>query len=181
MITWSLFCLILYYYTDAHNLSDGVLNPSGVRFGTSDLYNVLSLPEISPKVLDGLAVGQQRATDEYSDDTERVLLFLKLPSEQSNGTPFPRNELLQKIRELIIHDLSRRHVPHFFFEVNEIPHNANTKKMEIQVKQICNNGQKALDKMTLTDAERSMLQDFVRFYDVEKVMESKGNNRSSKL
>ena len=161
--------------------SDGVLNPSGVRFGTSDLYNVLSLSEVSSKVLDGLAVGQQRATDKYSDATERVILFLKVAEDQSSATLFPREELLQTVRDLIARDLSRRHVPHFFFEVEEIPHNANTKKMEIQVKQVCNGGQGALDKMTLTDTERTMLQNFVKFYDVEEVVRENKGGRRAKL
>ena len=39
------------------------------------------------------------------------------------------------------------------------------------MKQICNGGEKALEKMTLTDLERGMLRDFVRFYDVEKIVE----------
>ena len=61
----------------------------------------------------------------------------------------------------------RRHVPHFFFEVDEIPHNANGKKMEIQVKQVCNNGVDVLKKMTLSNVEREMLQKFAKFHDVE--------------
>ena len=149
--------------------SDGVLNPSGVRFGTSELYNVLSAPSLSSIVLDGLAVGQQRTESPYSDATEQVILFVKVAPEHSTGTVFPKPEIVDKIKQGIIRDLSRRHVPSFFFEVEEIPHNANTKKMEIQVKQVCNGGKAALEKMTLTDTERKMLERFVRFHDVEKV------------
>ena len=159
--------------------SDGVLNPSGVRFGTSDLYNILASPNLSSKIFDGLAVGQQRQTSRYSDPTERVVLFLKVAPDHSSGTLFPREELSKAVREHIIQDLSRRHVPHFFFEMDDIPHNANGKKMEIQVKQVCNGGQAALEKMTLTDMESDMLKRFVRFYDVEKVM--KEQKRESKL
>ena len=128
---------------------------------------------------DALAVGQQRQTAQYSDPAERVLLFLKCAPEQSSGTLQPKPALLQRVRDAITKDLSRRHVPHFVFEVGEIPHNANGKKMEIQVKQVCNGGRGVLEKMTLTDAERSMLAGFVRFYDVERVAE--GKDREAKL
>jgi acetoacetyl-CoA synthetase len=158
--------------------SDGVLNPSGVRFGTSDLYNILASPNLSSKVFDGLAVGQQRQTSKYSDPAERVILFLKVAPKHTSGNVSPLTELVHDIRQHIIKELSRRHVPHFFFEVEEIPHNANGKKMEIQVKQVCNGGQSALDKMTLTELERSMLQKFVRFHDVENFAEAQ---RKAKL
>ncbi len=165
--------------------SDGVLNPSGVRFGTSELYNILSSPErgLSGKVVDGLAVGQQRNTEAFSDATERVILFVKVASEQSSGNVFPRQDIVGNIKELIARDLSRRHIPHFFFEVPEIPHNANGKKMEIQVKQVCNGGGDVLKKMTLTQAEREMLERFVKFYHVEEVeREGQGKvKRESKL
>lgn len=128
---------------------------------------------------DALAVGQQRQTAQHSDPAERVILFMKCAPEHSSGTRHPTPSLRQRVRDAIIRDLSRRHVPHFMFEAGEIPHNANGKKMEIQVKQVCNGGQAALDKMTLTDAERGMLETFVRFYDVERVAENKA--REAKL
>ena len=109
--------------------SDGVLNPSGVRFGTSELYNILSSPRFSSITLDGLAIGQQRTSGKYSDSAERVILFLKIAPEHSSGSIIPKKELLDQLRDQISKDHSRRHVPHFFFEVDEIPHNANGKKM----------------------------------------------------
>ncbi|KPI38787.1 Acetoacetyl-CoA synthetase [Cyphellophora attinorum] len=132
--------------------SDGVLNPSG-----------------------------QRQTAKYSDAAERVILFLKVADGHSSGTLLPRSELREKIKAAIIKDLSRRHVPHFMFEVSQIPHNANGKKQEIQVKQICNRGQTALDGMTLPDAERDMLKEFVKFHDVEKVVTEDSGRLSAKL
>lgn len=159
--------------------SDGVLNPSGVRFGTSELYNILTSPKFSSITLDGLAVGQQRTSGNHSDPAERVILFLKVAPEHSSGSVVPKQNLVNDLREQIIKDHSRRHVPHFFFEVDEIPHNANGKKMEIQVKQVCNNGQEVLKKMTLSDAERDMLQKFAIFHDVEEVV--KQNNPKAKL
>lgn len=169
----------IFILTNLTSPSDGVLNPSGVRFGTSDLYNILSSPSMDGAVHDALAVGQQRQTSQHSDPAERVILFMKCAPEHSSGTRHPTPALQQHVRDAIIRDLSRRHVPHFMFEAGEIPHNANGKKMEIQVKQVCNGGRAALDKMTLTDAERGMLETFVRFYDVERVAENRG--REAKL
>lgn len=159
--------------------SDGVLNPSGVRFGTSDLYNILTSERFSSVTQDGLAVGQQRTSGSYSDAAEQVILFLKVRPEHSSGTLFPKEQIVKDLRDQIAKDLSRRHVPHFFFEVDEVPHNANGKKMEIQVKKVCNGGGEVLKKMTLTDSERDMLKPFEKFYHVEDVV--KQNKRSSKL
>lgn len=169
--------------------SDGVLNPSGVRFGTSDLYNILAHPRFHGKILDALAIGQQRPAP-HADPSERVLLFLKIHDSLATTTTTSTAPhrvpavLTAQIKSAITHDLSRRHIPHFFFAVDEIPHNANGKKMEIQVKQVCNGGTGALEKMTLTDYERGLLQGFVRFYEVEKVEgggELAETDRSSKL
>ncbi|KAK5072783.1 hypothetical protein LTR51_005424 [Lithohypha guttulata] len=150
--------------------SDGVLNPSGIRFGTAELYHVLTSSQFSSVILDGLAVGQQRNTTTYSDPAERVILFLKVSPKYSTGSTHPNELLVRDLKERISQDLSKRHVPHFFFEADEIPHNANGKKMEIQVKQVCNGGRQALKKMTLTEAEREMLEKFVKFYNLEDVM-----------
>ena len=154
------------------------MNPSGVRFGTSELYNILSSSRFSSITLDGLAVGQQRTLGKYSDPAERVILFLKVAPEHSSGSVIPKNDLVSQLKDQIIKDHSRRHVPRFFFEVDEIPHNANGKKMEIQVKQVCNNGSDVLKKMTLSDAERQMLQKFTKFYDIEEVGQ---DSRKAKL
>ncbi|KAL7764920.1 hypothetical protein ACKLNR_006065 [Fusarium oxysporum f. sp. zingiberi] len=48
--------------------SDGVLNPSGVRFGSAEIYAVI---ETIPEVLDSICVGQKREVD----INERVLLL----------------------------------------------------------------------------------------------------------
>jgi acetoacetyl-CoA synthetase len=149
--------------------SDGVLNPSGVRFGTSDLYNVLSYPEIAEDVLDSIAVGQQRVAPPYSDPTERVILFLKMSSRARTKTTSPRKALVKRIWQHIGRDLSKRHIPTFIFEVDEIPYNANGKKMEIQLKAVCNNGGDALATMKLTEKERKVLGDYTRFFHVESL------------
>ncbi|KAF5317226.1 hypothetical protein D9611_003848 [Ephemerocybe angulata] len=105
--------------------SDGVLNPSGVRFGSAEIYSVLE--EFAKSIDDSICVGQRRKQDR----DERVLLFLKM-REGHKLTP----SLLSKIRTAIRTRLSARHVPAFIFEVSEIPYTVNGKKIEIAVKQI---------------------------------------------
>lgn len=91
-------------------ISDGVLNPSGVRFGSAEIYTVME--EFSNKIDDSLCVGQRRP----QDLDERVLLFVKM----REGHQFTRN-LERKIKERIRTKLSPRHVPREVFEVADIP------------------------------------------------------------
>jgi len=54
--------------------SDGVLNPSGVRFGSGAICGVLERPEFSTLIDDAICVGQRLPQDK----DERVLLFVKM-------------------------------------------------------------------------------------------------------
>jgi acetoacetyl-CoA synthetase len=91
-------------------LSDGVLNPSGIRFGSSEIYSIME--QFSGKVDDSLCVGQRRP----QDLDERVLLFLKMrPGHKLDP------ELVLSIKAAIRKGLSSRHVPAFIFEVSDIP------------------------------------------------------------
>lgn len=90
--------------------SDGVLNPSGVRMGSGEIYNVME--KFSDVLDDTLCVGQRRPEDK----DERVLLFLKMRPEHK-FTP----TLEKKIRKEIRTSLSARHVPSFIFEIQDIP------------------------------------------------------------
>ncbi len=57
--------------------ADGVLNPSGVRFGSAEIYSVVE--EKFPHVADSICVGQRRP----QDNDERVMLFLMMkPGEK---------------------------------------------------------------------------------------------------
>ena len=150
--------------------SDAVLNPSGIRFGSSDIYNILSTPQFASSILDALVVGQQRATSTYSDSTERILLFIRCSDVKGTDTLYPPRELVNLIREQITKDLSRRHVPEYIFEVDEVPYNANGKKMEIQVKAIVNGGASAKAKMKLSEQELVIMGRFERFYDLETLI-----------
>lgn len=91
--------------------SDGVLNPSGVRFGSADIYAVLEAGFAS-EVAESLCVGQRRP----EDHDESVVLFLLM----KEGVEFD-SELDGRIRERIAKELTKRHVPKYIFEVPEIP------------------------------------------------------------
>jgi acetoacetyl-CoA synthetase len=91
--------------------SDGVLNPSGIRFGSAEIYNVIE-SQFADKVSDSLCVGQRRPQDK----DENVFLFLLMKP----GVKFTA-QLEQVIRATIRKQLSPRHVPKYIFETPEIP------------------------------------------------------------
>lgn len=113
--------------------SDGVLNPAGIRFGSSELYDVLDLcfsgPPVEQMILDYLGVGQK--IDGGID--ERVILFVKLPDGQKLST-----DLEQKIKTEIRTRRSPRHVPAQIIQVTDIPYTLNGKRVEVLVKKIIN-------------------------------------------
>ncbi|KAF8724492.1 hypothetical protein AX14_008751 [Amanita brunnescens Koide BX004] len=106
--------------------SDGVLNPSGIRFGSSEIYNLMT--PFSSRVADTLCIGQRRPG---IDTDERVLLFLKMHP----GHKFSQ-KLASEIRDAIKIRLSPRHVPAWIGQVEDIPYTLNGKKVEIAVKKI---------------------------------------------
>lgn len=91
--------------------ADGVLNPSGVRFGSAEIYSVIER-RFADRVHDSLCVGQRRPTDQ----DEAVMLFLLMKPGHRFDTA-----LVSDIREAIGRDLSKRHVPKYIFETPEIP------------------------------------------------------------
>ncbi|KAI9745063.1 MAG: hypothetical protein M1818_001341 [Claussenomyces sp. TS43310] len=109
--------------------SDGVLNPSGVRFGSADIYSVT---ETMPEIDDSMCVGQRRS----HDSDERVLLFVKMKQGHRCSS-----SLITRLKTTIRAKYSPRHVPSYIFEVADIPYTVNGKKCEINVKQIVS-GQK---------------------------------------
>ncbi|NP_001401604.1 acetoacetyl-CoA synthetase isoform 4 [Homo sapiens] len=88
--------------------SDGTLNPNGVRFGSSEIYNIV---ESFEEVEDSLCVPQY---NKYRE--ERVILFLKMAS----GHAF-QPDLVKRIRDAIRMGLSARHVPSLILETKGIP------------------------------------------------------------
>ncbi|KAI4194214.1 MAG: hypothetical protein LQ350_007898 [Teloschistes chrysophthalmus] len=97
--------------------SDGVLKPAGVRFGSSEIYNVLL--KHFPEVEDALCIGRRR----LADKDEIVVLFLKMLNQGNLS-----EELVQTIKSTIRRELSARHVPGIIDECPEIPVTTNGKK-----------------------------------------------------
>jgi acetoacetyl-CoA synthetase len=90
--------------------ADGVLNPSGVRFGSADIYSVVETHFL--EVAESVCVGQRRP----QDADESVMLFLKM----REGERFTES-LVQRIKAKIAEERSRRHVPRYVFQTWDIP------------------------------------------------------------
>ena len=95
--------------------SDGVLNPSGIRFGPSEIYGVIErfFSATSDGIEDTLCVGQHRPN---IDKDERVLLFMKMQDGRRLS-----GDLVKRIKDAIAKNLSRRHVPAHIFQIDAIP------------------------------------------------------------
>ncbi|KEF63445.1 uncharacterized protein A1O9_01423 [Exophiala aquamarina CBS 119918] len=162
--------------------SDGVLNPSGIRFGSSEIYNITSMPQFTSSILDAIVVGQQRVKPPmYSDPTESVVLFIRCTPSASSGTLTPNPKLVKQLNDAIAKDLTRRHVPAYIFEAPEIPYNANGKKLEIQLKAVLCGGREALEKLKTTKEEKALLVWYVKFFEVEKIVKEQEGRRGAKL
>jgi len=102
--------------------SDATLNPGGVRIGTAEIYRVLdNIPEIS----DSLCVGLPEKSDVI------IVLFVVLKKEITLSI-----ELEKRIRNKIRDELTKRHLPAFIRQINEIPVTLNGKKVETSVSNI---------------------------------------------
>ena len=102
--------------------SDAVLNPSGVRIGTAEIYRQA---EQVDEVVESLVIGQR-----WDGDT-RIVLFVRLRDEVSLD-----NELKQKIKTIIRTNASPRHVPAKIIHVADIPRTKNGKITEVAVRKI---------------------------------------------
>ncbi|KIW78340.1 acetoacetate-CoA ligase [Fonsecaea pedrosoi CBS 271.37] len=143
--------------------SDGVLNPSGVRFGSAEIYNALNT---FTELEDCLCIGQRRPHDR----DEQVLLFVKM----KKGHVFS-HDLEKALRERIRQDLSPRHVPKFIFGTPEIPMTVNGKKTELPVKKIVS-GQKITPSSTIVNP------DSLKWYEQFADLDTKGlTSPTSKL
>lgn len=105
--------------------SDGVLNPSGVRFGSAELYYILE-KEFKHDVIDSMAVGQK-----LENGDERVLLFLVTPNGEALDS-----RLVKRIQDAIAQKLSRRHVPAVIQTSPGVPVTLSGKKLESSVKKL---------------------------------------------
>lgn len=130
-----------------------MLNPSGVRFGSAEIYEVV---EKIPGIVDTLCVAQQRPHDQ----DEVVVLFVKM-AKGRKFTPRLKSTIATAIRMA----RTPRHVPKYIFEVPDIPYTINGKKIEQGVKAIISNG-KSKPNGAVVNPESFKY--FERFYEIEK-------------
>jgi acetoacetyl-CoA synthetase len=123
--------------------ADAVLNPSGVRIGTAEIYSQVQKVE---EVLDCMAVGQQW------DNDERVILFVTL----RDGIILD-DDLKKKICKIIKDNATPRHVPSKIIKVRGIPKTNNGKIVELAVKNVIH-GKEVVNKDSIEDP--SLLEDF---------------------
>lgn len=142
--------------------SDGVLNPSGVRFGSAEIYEVLNK---IPGIAESVCVGQRRP----SDQDEVVVLFLVLEP----GKTLTR-EFEQRIKQSIRQARSPRHVPKYIFQVSTVPYTINGKKIEIAVKKIIS-GENIAPSGAVANPES--FDEFRKFFDVEKMHQEQYQER----
>jgi acetoacetyl-CoA synthetase len=103
-----------------HGRSDAVLNPGGVRIGTSEIYRQV---EKLDEVLESIAIGQ-----DWEGDV-RVVLFVVLRQGISLT-----EELKAKIRKVIRDNTTPRHVPAKIIAVPDIPRTISGKIVELAVR-----------------------------------------------
>ncbi|KAA8908074.1 hypothetical protein TRICI_004825 [Trichomonascus ciferrii] len=142
--------------------TDGVLNPSGIRFGSGDIYSVVTKFN---HIEDSICVGQKRP----QDNDETVVLFVKMKPNE----PFTES-LQQSLKRQIARDLSVRHVPKYIFETPEIPSTATGKKVELPVKQIIS-GKKIKASSSMSNPQS--LEYFYQFVNIESVKTSSISSR----
>lgn len=103
-----------------HGRSDAVLNPGGVRIGTSEIYRQV---EKLDEILESIAIGQDW------DDDVRVVLFVVL----RDGVELD-SDLKQRIRKVIRDNTTPRHVPAKILAVPETPRTISGKIVELAVR-----------------------------------------------
>ncbi|KAJ4349308.1 hypothetical protein N0V95_004676 [Ascochyta clinopodiicola] len=147
--------------------ADGVLNPSGVRFGSAEIYSVIE--NYFPEISDSICVGQRRP----QDNDESVMLFLKM----NEGYEY-RDGLVKRIKDKIAKERSRRHVPRYVFQTWDIPTTVNLKKVELPVKQIVSG---KIIKPSGTLANPESLKYYERFAKVEEVLQNENKEGALQL
>ena len=102
--------------------SDAVLNPGGVRIGTSEIYRQV---EQLDEVIESIAIGQ-----EWDDDVRIVLFVILRDGVELNDAL--RDAMIRKIRA----GASPRHVPAKIIAVPEIPRTKSGKIVELAVREV---------------------------------------------
>lgn len=120
-----------------HGRTDTVLNPGGVRIGTSEIYRVVE--QIS-QIKDSLVFGFSIENDE-----EIALCIVTENGDADEG-------LAEKIRRNVRDKASPRHVPRRIYVVEEVPYTNNGKKVEGAVRSIVR-GQDVKNKASLANPD----------------------------
>ena len=110
--------------------SDGILNPGGIRFGSSEIYEVLE----ENKAVSHLGMVTHSlvcALKTPKGDDEVVVLFLVLKEQLS---PQQWSELEAAVRKVIREKRSARHVPKFVVPIEGVPLTLNGKLAEVPAK-----------------------------------------------
>ena len=105
-----------------HGRSDAVLNPGGVRIGTSEIYRQV---ENIDAVMEAICVGQQW------DGDVRVVLFVVL----RHGVTLD-DALTDRIKAEVRANTTPRHVPAKIIQVTEIPRTISGKIVELAVRNV---------------------------------------------
>ena len=118
--------------------SDAVLNPGGVRIGTSEIYDQV---EQLDEVVEGLAIGQDW------DGDVRIVLFVVL----RDGVDLDE-DLEKRIKAQIQRGTTPRHVPDRIVQVADIPRTKNGKIVELAVRDVVH-GREVHNKDVLLNPE----------------------------
>ena len=100
--------------------SDAVLNPGGVRIGTSEIYRQV---EQLDEILEGVVIGQRWEND------ERIVLFVRLRDGDTLNAA-----LEERIRRRIREHTTPRHVPAKILQVTDVPRTKSGKVVELAVR-----------------------------------------------
>ena len=121
-----------------HGRSDAILNPGGVRIGTSEIYRIV---ENFEEIAEAIAVGQ-----EWEEDM-RVVLFVRMqPGQRLN------DDLVERIRLAVRRNASPRHVPAKVLETPDIPRTRSGKIVELAVRDVIH-GREAVNADALANPE----------------------------
>lgn len=104
-----------------HGRSDAVLNPGGVRIGTSEIYRQV---ESMSEIIEAICVGQKWESD------ERVVLFVVVTPNTTLD-----DDLINQIKQRIRLRTTPRHVPALVLEVSEVPKTRSGKVAELAVRE----------------------------------------------
>jgi acetoacetyl-CoA synthetase len=89
-----------------------VLNPSGIRFGSGEIYAIIKGPPSISRSPKTFGVRRRRP----GDTDESVFLFVRMAA----GHAFT-DDVVSRLRRAISQGLTPRHVPRFIVEVDEVP------------------------------------------------------------